>query len=51
MNISEVQNKRADTDFQPSGSRMDVILVLIPGKGPGSRTTFPPNSFTTSAVL
>lgn len=41
----------SDTDFQPSGSRMDVILVLIPGNGPGSRTTCPPNSFTTSAVL
>jgi hypothetical protein len=46
-----VRPKPASTDFHPSGSRMDVILVLIPGKGPGSRTTCPPNSFATSAVL
>uniref|UniRef100_A0A0D9VEU2 non-specific serine/threonine protein kinase n=1 Tax=Leersia perrieri TaxID=77586 RepID=A0A0D9VEU2_9ORYZ len=43
--------KVSKTQGLPSGSTIDVILVLIPGNGPGSRTTCPPDSFTTSAVL
>jgi hypothetical protein len=43
--------RQPHTDFQPSGSRQAVILVLIPGRGPGSRVSFPPKAFTASAVL
>lgn len=39
------------TVFQPSGSRHAVILVLIPGRGPGSLVIFPPQSLIASAVL
>lgn len=39
------------TVFHPSGSKQEVILVLMPGNGPGSRVTLPPQSFITSAVL
>lgn len=42
---------RAFTNFQPSGSKQAVILVLIPGKGPGSSIIFPPNSLIASALL
>jgi len=48
-----LNNKRLirHTDFQPSGSKHAVILVLIPGNGPGSRVIFPPASLMASAVL
>ena len=39
------------TVFQPSGSKQAVILVLMTGKGPGSRVIVPPCSFMASAVL
>lgn len=45
------KTSKSHTDFQPSGSKQAVILVLIPGNGPGSRVTFPPTSLIASAVL
>ena len=46
---------RTLTVFQPSGSRKEVILVLIPGIGPGCRVILPPSScvakLTTSPLL
>jgi len=40
-----------NTVFHPSGSVHAVILVLMPGNGPGSRVICPPFSRITSAVL
>lgn len=44
-------NRNSHTHFQPSGSKQANILVLIPGKGPGSRIIFPPDSLIASADL
>lgn len=51
--IKHIQAKRlkGNTNFQPSGSRQATILVLIPGKGPGSRIIFLPHNLIASAVL
>ena len=43
--------EKCHTNFQPSGSKQTTILVLIPGKGPGSRIIFPPHDLIASAVL
>jgi len=45
------QEEKAHTVFQPSGSVHAVILVLMPGNGPGSRVIFPPFTLIASAVL
>lgn len=45
------KEERSYTVFQPSGSKHAVILVLITGKGPGSRVTCPPHSLIASAAL
>lgn len=39
------------TYFQPSGSVVAKILVLIPGIGPGSRVILPPAALICSALL
>ena len=54
VNVRELwdqKKKKIHTDFQPSGSVQAVILVLMPGNGPGSRVICPPFCLTTSAVL